>query len=102
MTDISGLEGVVPKSKLAMVGTVAGAVAVAAVVTYGCVTSRSKIDTPIVCKNFQPIEWVDSDTELTKEQILEHNGVWDKYCNKEKYRQDSENQQGVSGDGTSS
>ena len=86
--DTNVLDKVTPQSKLAMVGTVAGALGLTAIVVYGCVTGKSKIDTPIVCNNFKPITWVDSDSGLTKEQILEHNAVWDEYCNKEKAKND--------------
>ena len=83
-TDTNVLDKVAPNSRLAMTGTIVGALGVTALVVYGCVSARSKVDTPIVCNNFRPITWVDSDSELTKEQVIEHNGVWDRYCNKDK------------------
>lgn len=48
----------------------------------GCALKHSIVDTPIVCRNFQPIEYVDSDSYKTKFQIVTHNAVWDKYCDK--------------------
>ena len=41
---------------------------------------RGVIDTPIVCLNFKPISWVNSDSEKTRAQINAHNVVWDEYC----------------------
>ena len=41
---------------------------------------RGVIDTPIVCHNFQPITWVNSDSEKTRAQINAHNVVWEEYC----------------------
>ena len=44
---------------------------------------RGVIDTPIVCVNFQPITWVNSDSKETRAQINAHNATWDEYCKEE-------------------
>lgn len=63
--------------------------AVTLLVTAGalmsCQTKLSKleqgvIDTPIVCLNFKPISWVESDSKKTRAQINAHNATWDEYC----------------------
>lgn len=48
---------------------------------------RGVVDTPIVCLNFKPISWVDSDSKKTRAQINAHNATWDEYC-----KQSSEDQ----------
>lgn len=35
---------------------------------------------PVFCEIFQPISWSNQDTEKTKDQIFEHNSVWDVLC----------------------
>ena len=64
----------------------------ACVATFGlgilsCVTANSMIDTHVLCRTIKPIEWVDSDTMKTKEQILQHNAVWDCFCDKAKAKE---------------
>lgn len=68
--------------RLAMV--LAGSTMVLAVALGSC---RAKLndkyhtlDTSIICSVLNPIEWIDSDSVKTKEQIITHNQVWDHYC----------------------
>ena len=71
------------KTKIAKTLYAMGAGAVIATLTLqatSCVTSASKIDTPIVCGAFEPITWDEEDTKDTRRQIVDHNAVWNFYC----------------------
>lgn len=58
------------------------------VATAGLVSCRHRVneletrvvDTLIVCQNFKPITWVESDSVRTRAQVNAHNAVWDAYC----------------------
>lgn len=47
-------------------------------------TTKSLMDTPLICNALVPIKWSKGDTEKTKEQILEYNAVWKTFCLKNK------------------
>ena len=55
--------------------------------TYGLLSCRHRlketvaiVDTKITCTNIKPIRYVHSDSPKTKEAIIIHNAVWDKFC----------------------
>jgi len=44
------------------------------------ISLKEKTDVNWHCETFRPINWSQNDTLKTKEQIVEHNAVWDSLC----------------------
>ena len=66
-----------PKELILLFGTCTSAF----LIGFGaCQHSPRPVDTPILCTAMKPVEYVDSDSDKTKNQIIVNNAVWDYYC----------------------